>query len=168
VIRLVAALLLPILSISTVAQRSTFRVRYLGGIVETKTDKDDWNNRLIILSDEIRLELKDGQKVSIDPKSVSSISYGPEATRHVARWVTLGILVSPVALMGIFNESVQHYVSIEYELPDNKKSGVLIQAHKDNYRTLLALLRGATGKDIEMEKKIKDVKKPSTTNKGSD
>jgi hypothetical protein len=77
----------------------------------------------------------------------------------------LGILVSPLVLMGLFNENVQHYVSIE--LPDNKKGGVLIQAHKDNYRNVLALLRGATAKEIEMEKKGRDVKKPSTTNKGS-
>jgi len=154
-----ALVLIFCLSPQITAQRGSFNVRYLGGSVETKTDKDDWNNRVIILSDEIRLELKDGQKVSIDPKSVTSISYGREATRHVARWVTLGILVTPLALMGLFNENVQHYVSIEYELPDKKKYGVLIQAHKDNYRNVLALLKGATGKEVEVEKKVKDLKK---------
>ena len=135
------------------AQRNAFDVRYLGGSVETKTDKDEWRNKLTILSDEIRLELKDGQKLSIDPRSVTSISYGREATRHIARWVALGILVGPIAAIGFLNENVQHYVSIEYESADQKKAGVLIQAHKDNYRNVLALLRGATGKEIEIEKK---------------
>jgi hypothetical protein len=130
-------------------------VRYLGGTLETKTGKDDWNNKFTILADGLTLELKDGQKVTIDPKSVNSISYGRAATRHVARWVTLGILFTPIAVMGIFNENVQHYVSIEYETPDHKKSGILIQAHKDNYRNVLALLRGATGKEVEVEKRNK-------------
>ena len=134
-------------------QASGFKVRYLAGIVETKTDRDDWRNSLVILPDEIRVELRDGQRVSVDPKSVTSISYGREATRHVARWVALGILVHPVAALAMFNENVKHHVSIEYESAEGRKRGLLIQTHKDNYRNVLALLRGATGKEIETEKK---------------
>ena len=158
--KLLAAILLSLLmQTAALSQRNAFKVRYLGGSLETKTDKDEWRNRLTILSDEIRLELKDGQKVSIDPHSVTSISYGREATRHVARWVTLGILLGPIAAVGLFNENVQHYVSIEYESAEHKQAGLLIQAHKDNYRNLLALLRGATSKEIETEKKNQKPKK---------
>lgn len=135
------------------AQASGFKVRYLAGSVETKTDRDDWQNNLVIHSDEIRVELKDGQRLSVDPKSVTSISYGREATRHVARWVALGILVHPIAALALFNENVKHYVSIEYETAEGKNAGLLIQAHKNNYRNVLALLRGATGKEVETEKK---------------
>ena len=151
---ILAALCL-LLLIQTVAlpQTNAFNVRYLGGSLQTKTDRDDWHNNLVILSDEIRVDLKDGQKLAVDPKSVTSISYGREATRHVARWVTLGILVTPLAALALFNENVKHYVSIEYDTADGKKGGLLIQAHKDNYRNVLALLRGATGKEIETEKK---------------
>jgi len=156
---LAAIFLVLLVQTAALPQRNAFRVRYLGGSVETKTDKDEWQNKLTVLSDEIRLELKDGQTVSIDPKSVTSISYGREATRHVARWVTLGILLGPIAAVGLFNENVQHYVSIEYEAAEHKRAGVLIQAHKDNYRNLLALLRGATGKEIETEKKNQKPKK---------
>ena len=128
-------------------------MRYLAGSVETRTDRDDWSNNLVILSDEIRVELRDGQRISVDPKSAMSISYGREATRHVARWVALGILVHPIAAVAILNENVKHYVSIEYEIAEGQKRGLLIQAHKDNYRNVLALLRGATGKEVETEKK---------------
>src|SRR5260370_42690541 len=152
---LLSILLCVCLSTLSLAQREGFNVRYLGGSVETKTSKDDWNNKLTIHSDEILIELTNGQKVHIDPKSVTSVSYGRAATRHVARWLALGILFTPIAVIGIFNENVQHYVSIEYESADHKKGGVLIQAHKDNYRNVLALLRGATGKEIEIEKKGK-------------
>ena len=163
---IIAALCL-LLLLQTVAlpQSNTLNVRYLGGSLETKTDKDDWHNSLIILSDEIRVELKDGQKLSIDPKSVTSISYGREATRHVARWVTLGILVSPIAALGLFNENVKHYVSIEYDTAEQKKGGLLIQTDKANYRNVLALLRGATGKEIETEKKNQKPKKPLNDNR---
>ena len=143
-----------LLSIQTVAlaQANGFRVRYLAGSVETRVDRDDWRNKLVIFSDEIRVELKDGQRISVDPKAVTSISYGREATRHVARWVALGILVHPFAALGVLNENVKHFVSIEYETTEGKK-GLLIQSHKNNYRNVLALLRGATGKEIEREKK---------------
>jgi len=141
-----------------VPQANAFNVRYLAGGLQTKTDKDDWHNNLTILSDEIRVELKDGQKLSVEPRSVTSISYGREATRHVVRWVALGILVHPIAALALFNENVKHYVSIEYEDAEGNKGGLLIQAHKDNYRNVLALLRGATGKEIETEKKNQKLK----------
>jgi len=160
-----ALALLLLLQTVTLPQAKVFNVRYLGGSLQTETDKDDWHNNLIILSDEIRIELKGGQKLSVDPKSVTSISYGREATRHVARWVTLGILVSPIAALGLFNENVKHYISIEYETAEQKKGGLLIQADKGNYRNLLALLRGATGREIETEKKNQKPKQPLIHNK---
>jgi len=89
---IVAALCLLLLPTVALAQASGFNVRYLAGGVGTKTGRDDWRNNLTILSDEIRVELKDGLRLSVDPKSVTSISYGREATRHVARWVALWIL----------------------------------------------------------------------------
>jgi hypothetical protein len=72
----------------------------------------------------------------------------------------VGILVTPIAALALFNENVKHYVSIEYETAQQKKAGLLIQADKDNYRNVLALLRGATGKEIETEKKNQKPKKP--------
>jgi hypothetical protein len=69
--------------------------------------------------------------------------------------VALGILVHPIAAVGLLNENVKHYVSIEYETAEGQKRGLLIQAHKNNYRNVLAMLRGATGKEIQRERKNK-------------
>ena len=157
---LAAVLLTLLVQVAALPQRDAFDVRYLGGNLDTKTDKDDWHNKLTVLTDEIKIELKDGQKLSIDPKSVTNISYGREATRHVARWIALGVLFTPIAVIGLFNENVQHYISIEYKTSDDKDAGVLIQAHKDNYRQVLAILRGATGKEIQVEKKNQKLKTP--------
>ena len=150
-----AVCLLLLIQTVAFAQANGFKVRYLAGSVETKTDRDDWRNKLVIFSDEIRVELRDGQRISVDPKAVTSISYGREATRHVARWVALGILVHPFAALGLLNENVKHYVSVEYSNAEGKKEGLLIQTHKNNYRNVLALLRGATGKEVATEKKNK-------------
>jgi hypothetical protein len=155
---IVAIFLIAVFSFSARADHGTYNVRYLGGTIESK-DKDTWENKLTVTSDELRVQTRTGESIVIDPKSVTSIAYGREATRHVARWVALGILVTPLALLGLFNQNVQHFVSIEYEDADHKKSGILIQAHKDNYREVLSYLRGATGKEIEVEKNPKNIKK---------
>jgi hypothetical protein len=54
--KLLAAILLcfAIQSVA-LAQRDSFAVRYLGGSLETKTDKDDWHNKLTALSTKRRI-----------------------------------------------------------------------------------------------------------------
>ena len=42
----------------------------------------------------ITLALKDGKKLEISPKSVTSLSYGQEAHRRVGTMVALAILVA--------------------------------------------------------------------------
>jgi hypothetical protein len=140
--------LLMVLSVLTYGQGNNFnKVRYNGGTVETKTKPDDWSNSLSITSEEIKLELKDGQKVVIDPTRVTAIGYGQEAHRRVGTMIALA-LISPVALVGLFHKTRLHYISIEYTSPEEKKSALLIQAHKDNYRAVLTALRGATGAPV--------------------
>ena len=65
--------------------------------------------------------------------------------------VALAIIVSPVALFGLMHKTKLHFVGIEYALPDGKKGGLLLQAHKDNYRGLLTALSGVTGKTVEQD-----------------
>ncbi|MGH9769362.1 MAG: PEGA domain-containing protein [Blastocatellia bacterium] len=136
------------LSVLTYGQGNTFdKIRYNGGTIQTKTKPDDWNNRLAITSEEIKLELKDGQKIVIDPKHVTGLGYGQEAHRRVGTMIALAFL-SPVALFGLFHKTRLHYISVEFTTPEEKKSALLIQAHKDNYRAVLTALRGATGAPV--------------------
>lgn len=134
-----------ILLLSTTAYGSTFHdIRYNGGTIQTKVSPKEWGNVLTVTSDEIRLDLKDGQSVKIDPKRVSGLSYGQEAHRRVGTMIALGILVAPLALFGLLHKTRLHFVGIEYTTEDGKKAGLLLQAHKDNYRGVLEALRGAT------------------------
>src|SRR4029079_10227290 len=84
------------------------------------------------------------------PKRVVGLSYGQEAHRRVGTMIALGILFAPLALFGLFHKTRLHYVGIEFTTEDDKKAGLLLQAHKDNYRAVLVALRGATGAPISV------------------
>lgn len=139
------------------AQGNTFdRVRYNGGSVDSKVNPKDWNNHLTITADTITLALKDGKKIDIPPKTVTSLSYGQEAHRRVGTMVALAILVAPVALFGLFHKTRLHYIGIQYITPDGKNAGILLQGDKDNYRAILVGLQGVTGVPISVGEKDRE------------
>jgi PEGA domain-containing protein len=132
------------------------KVRYNGGSVDSKVDPKDWNNHLTVTSDLVTLALKDGKKLEIPPKSVTSLSYGQEAHRRVGTMVALAILVAPVALFGLFHKTRLHYIGIQYTTPDNKTGGILLQGDKDNYRAILVSLQGVTGVSVSVAEKDRE------------
>jgi len=133
-------------SLVTAADGNTFcRVRYNGGMVSTKVDPKDWDNKLTITSDLIDFNLKDGQRIDILPKSVTALSYGQEAHRRVGTFVALAF-VSPVALFGLFHKTRLHFISIEYTEKGGSGAALLLQGDKDNYRAILVALQGGDGK----------------------
>lgn len=139
------------------AQGNTFsKVRYNGGSVASKVDPKDWNNKLTVTADAITLETKDGVKVEIPPKSVTSLSYGQEAHRRVGTMVALAILVAPVALFGLFHKTRLHYIGIQYNTSDGKNAGILLQGDKDNYRAILVALQGVSAAPVSVSEKDRD------------
>jgi hypothetical protein len=146
--------LLLCLSLFAYAQGNTFtRVRYNGGSVASKVDPKDWGNKLTVTPDAISLDFKDGQKLAIPPKSVTSLSYGQEAHRRVGTMIALAVLVAPVALFGLFHKTRLHYIGIQYNTPDGKNAGILLQGDKDNYRAMLVALQGVTGAPVAVGEK---------------
>jgi PEGA domain-containing protein len=144
-------------SLLAYAQGNTFtRVRYNGGSVASKVDPKDWNNKLTVTPDAIAMDFKDGQKIAIPPKSVTSLSYGQEAHRRVGTMVALAILVAPVALFGLFHKTRLHYIGIQYNTPDSKNAGILLQGDKDNYRAILVALQGVTGAPVSVGEKDRE------------
>ncbi len=139
------------------AQGNSFdKVRYNGGSVDSKVDPKDWHNQLTVTSDMITLALKDGKKVDIPPKTVTSLSYGQEAHRRVGTMIALAILVAPVALFGLFHKTRLHYIGIQYTTPDKKTGGILLQGDKDNYRAILVALQGVTGVPVAVAEKDRE------------
>src|SRR5712692_316364 len=139
------------------AQGNTWnKVRYNGGSVPSKVNPKDWNNKLTVTADLISLELKDGAKVGIPPKTVTSLSYGQEAHRRVGTMVALAILLAPVALFGLFHKTRLHYIGIQYTGADGKKEGILLQGDKDNYRAILVALQSVTGAPVAVSEKERE------------
>lgn len=141
----------------TAAQGNVFdRVRYNGGTVASKVKPDDWRNKLTITSTAITLALNDGQSTTIDPKTVTSLSYGQEAHRRVGTMVALAILVAPVALFGLFAKTRLHFIGIQYTTVDGKMGGVLLQGDKDNYRAILVALQSVSGVSVSVSEKDRE------------
>lgn len=154
-IRAIAACLC--LALSAYGQGNSFdRVRYNGGSVDSKVDPKEWKNTLNITSDSITLSLKDGKKLEIAPKSVTSLSYGQEAHRRVGTMVALAVLIAPVALFGLFHKTRLHYIGIQYTDSGNKSAGILLQGDKDNYRAILVALQGVTGVPVSVSDKDRE------------
>jgi PEGA domain len=126
------------------------------GSLQRRFDPKDWNNKLTVTGDAITLELKDGVKVEIPSKSVTSLSYGQEAHRRVGTMVALAILVAPVALFGLFHKTRLHYIGIQYNSADTKNAGILLQGDKDNYRAILVALQGVTGAAVSVGDKDRE------------
>ncbi len=126
------------------------KVRYQGGTLQTNVKPDEWDNRMVVTSETVTITLKDGQALKISPEKIISLGYGQEAHRRVGTMVALGIILAPVALFGLFHKTRKHYVSIEYETEDGKKSAVLLQAHKDNYKPMLVALKGVSDVPINV------------------
>jgi len=144
-------------AIVTWAEGNSFdKVRYNGGSVDSKVDPKEWNNHLTVTSDMITLALKDGKKLELPPKSVTSLSYGQEAHRRVGTMIALAILVAPVALFGLFHKTRLHYIGIQYTTSDNKSAGILLQGDKDNYRAILVALQGVTGVPVAVGEKDRE------------
>jgi PEGA domain len=145
------------LSLSAYGQGNSFdRVRYNGGSVDSKVDPKEWKNTLTVTSDFITLSLKDGKKLQIPPKTVTSLSYGQEAHRRVGTMIALAILVAPVALFGLFHKTRLHYIGIQYTDSTNKSAGILLQGDKDNYRAILVALQGVTNVPVAVSEKDRE------------
>ncbi len=132
------------------------KVRYNGGTLQTKVDPKEWNNHLTVSSDKITVKLKDGQVLEIPSSSVTALSYGQEAHRRVGTMVALGILLTPLALFGLFHKTRLHFIGIEYKTPDGKGAALLLQGHKDNYRAILTALKGTTGAPLAVSDKDRE------------
>ena len=133
-------------SVLAVGQGNTFdKVRYNGGSVSTKVKPDEWDNKLTVGSDAIVLTLKDGQTVSINPKQVTSLSYGQEAHRRVGTAIGIAVISLGAGALFALHKTKLHYIGINYSDKDGKKQGVLLQGDKSNFRAIIVALQGVTG-----------------------
>jgi hypothetical protein len=63
--------------------------------------------------------------------------------------VALSVFASPVALFGLLHKGKDHFIGVEYRDEDGKPASILLEAHKDNYKAVLEVLKDVTGKPVE-------------------
>ena len=138
-------------SVLAYGEGNTFtRVRYNGGSVSTKVKPDDWDNKLVVSSDAIVFTLKDGQSISVQPKQVSSLSYGQEAHRRVGTAIGIGVLSLGAGALFALHKTKLHYIGINYTDKDGNKQGLLLQGDKSNFRAIIVALQGVTGAPVSV------------------
>jgi hypothetical protein len=143
-------LCLSLFSLTTFAQGNIFEVRYVGGSLASKVKADDWGNTLTVDSDLVRLKLKDGQEVKIDPKTIKLMTHGRQASRRIGTYAGLA-LISPLFLLGMLKKNKKHFIGIAVETADGKKDGYNIQVKNERYKALITALEGVTGQKVEEE-----------------
>ena len=126
------------------------KLRYLGGTVQAKVNPFDWNTTLTITSDALVLVFGPKQSLRLQPSEITALSYGQEAHRRVADMVALSLVATPLALFGILHQSKTHLIGLEFRGVDGKPGGVLLEADKNHYQTILQMLKTVTGKPVQM------------------
>jgi hypothetical protein len=79
---------------------------------------------------------------------ITSITYGQASTRHAVRWVAIGVLLAPIALVGLLHKSRKHTVLVSWMGEDGKERGAYFEIKGDHFRRLLNTLSFRTQKPI--------------------
>ena len=127
-------------------------IKYLGGpgFPDKKEVRDSWDNSLNVTEREITFAFRKNAIPSeiIPVLSVTRLTYGQATTRRVGKWVAVGIILAPIALVGIFHKSRQHRVLVEWTDEQKRERGLLMQVHKDWFVAVLNELTFRTAKPI--------------------
>jgi hypothetical protein len=139
-----------LLSVSGVAQsplpaegvRFT-KVGYLGGAPGV-TRRTPAENVLVVSPSIIRLEIKNGPVVEVNPSTVEVLEYA--GMRKAPTWDTVGAGIAfPPSLLSLLGGVNNHYIVIEHRPPAGAgKAGLMIMGNKDNYIDILQALTAAT------------------------
>ena len=123
------------------APRTWSNVMYLGGVAGIRGKSLDWNNTLTVSATAIRFEGRGKQPIrfEISTASIRAMDYSGHKRGNADNGNFIGGLAG--GLIGSSIKSTDHYVLLEYLLPDGSPSAVLLRLHKDNQEEIIAALR---------------------------
>lgn len=131
-------------------------IKYLGGpgFPDFK-GRESWNNQLEITDSQgiCSFELPGAQSISFQLADVTSILYGQASSRHAGVWVSIGVILAPIALIGLLHKGRKHNVLISWKTPDGKEGGAYFEVKADHFRRLLNTVSYRTGKPILADQK---------------
>lgn len=128
---------------------STWRqVMYLGGHPDVRTPLRKWDNTLSVSAERIELKLRNGKIIEVEPRRVVSLAF--EGRRYgrdmnAVDFAVLGALYGGLGIVAGWRSYItkEHFIALEYVLPDNRPAGLLLRAHKNNYRAIEEALLSA-------------------------
>jgi len=115
-------------------------IKFLGGVgFPDMKGRESWDNSLAITPDSIVAEFADStvSRTAIPVTALTQCLYGQAASRHVGAWIAAGVLIAPIALLGILHKSRSHFVTISWHEADGKVRGMYFQVKKNDFRRLL-------------------------------
>ena len=127
--------------------RSFNRVQYLGGMVGFRGTSPRWDNTLTISPTRIAMRNRGAVLLfEIDPSQVASLQYLKYGTNNNALFLlavyapipalAIGALVPGAARRG------DHFIAIDYFFGDCQRGALLLRAHKENYKDVIAAVTG--------------------------
>jgi hypothetical protein len=120
------------------------KVKYTGGTLPVKADEEV---KLFLQDDQIRVQYKKEDPISIPAKGITEVSYGQEVHRRIGAAAATAVFTLGIGAILLLSKSKKHYIGVLWDdAASGKKGGFVIQADKNQYRGLLAGLEGISGK----------------------
>lgn len=117
--------------------------------------QENWDNTITISADSVTFEFARGKYPPIvaPVRDLTSIVYGQASSRHVGRWVAVGVLLAPIALLGLFHKQRKHNVLVSWQDEAGQDRGAYFEVNKAHFRRLLNTLTYRSGKAVLADQK---------------
>jgi hypothetical protein len=139
------------LTCSPCAGKSWNQLRYIGGTVEIKTTRYDFNTVLTVNTDEIVIEIAPARVfqskkiVRFKLAQVLSLSFGDAAWQRVAAVDGAQLPAKPPTLFGVLVDN--NYLGLVFQTDDGKRGAMLLESA---YSSIISrVLAKLTGKPVE-------------------
>lgn len=142
-IKVMAIVLCFLLSVSGIAAKDGFAVKYDGGTIANL--KSGADIRINPAGTTITLSQGKNDLISIPAASITEISYGQDVHRRVGAAIGLAVVSFGIGALMALTKSKKHFIGLTWAAGD-VKGGFAMQCDKNDYRGLLAALEGLTGK----------------------
>jgi hypothetical protein len=124
------------------------RFRYVGGTVNARTSRFDWNSTVKVEEGWLEIVIAPSTKLRMEIWRVHAILYGPGAERRLADRVSGTKLTAPPALFGAMPGGREQAIGLIFDLGDGKEQTILLEGMSNGAYQLAQLLSHATGKRI--------------------
>ena len=93
------------------------------------------------------IRIMDGKETvaTVQPSTVTEVSYGQDVHRRVGTAIAVGVFTLGLGALTALSKSKKHFVGLTWANGD-VKGGFAMQCDKNEYRGVLAGLEGVTGK----------------------